>query len=618
MINHVEHTGNQLIISGSGFGSMDGDILAWDNFETYAAGDEIPQNPIIGTWRKFKSTDNDWTVTALVDGSLSTSGTKSMWGHRELDDWSGASVDIPELNNLYVSAWLRFNHQGTGQVKLMQVKGTQGGSCQDYHPIVSTGDVSAGWWKTYVSLDEPVNIYSDECSATDPYNSEYSQSPSEDEWHYYEAILRQSTPGEWDGSVEIRMDGERQFYDPGIITRVGPDEHWNLVQLMNGMTNYDSSNTWIDDYYVASTHARVLVCDSQQMASCHIQVPVSWSDTEIKVDINSDTYSPDKYVYVANSDNEYSNGFVSGLGCPETMTDGMVYCQDFEEDAWKDDFMNGIWSIQEPDLVARVAYEPHSGSYAIRGNLWSDYIDPITNVRGAPLLQFNWAPDEIRGLDQVFVRHYFRVDDSTWNGIDDSGNVILDHFDGKLMYITDANVGTGAFFVNMPARFFQFNGADSFEYFFQQQPYPWGEYYDLGGRIGMYGGGDYELGTDGVWHKFELHVDHVNDYLEFWVDGEKFIPSNSDGPTDGKIPVPPEFELRGYSFWYTRDTFMQDSVDGDGYAGSWEIDDIMAWDHMPGTESMTLQQLISIIDSWRLGQKTIQQVMEAIQQWKTS
>jgi hypothetical protein len=309
----TEYDGETLI-SGYGFGSWNrSEILAWDDMEGYAVGNEIPGAPKIGSWHKFSQTANGWTIAALISDEYSISGNNSMWGHRGQRDWSGASVYFDDLDDLYVSFWFRFNHQGVGQVKLMQVKGNQLGSCTDYHPQIATGDMTS-WWKSYVYLDEPVGQFG--CSVTDPYRSNYQAEPTEDSWHFFEAAMTESSPGESDGSVEIRVDGVRQFYDGDILTRASPLSHWNLVQILNGMTNFDSSNTWIDDYYVARNFSRVMICDKdtyQASTACMIQIPSSWSDEQVSFTKRS--LDSSSHIYVIDSDGIISNGFPIGRRC---------------------------------------------------------------------------------------------------------------------------------------------------------------------------------------------------------------------------------------------------------------------------------------------------------------
>ena len=304
--------GAQISITGSEFLSWSqSDVLAWDDFEVdssgnYTAGDEIPTSPKVGTWHKFDTSDNSWTISALIDSSCSISGSQSMWGHRGLRDWSGASVYFDMLQNLYVSFWFRYNHGTGGQVKLMQVKGTELGSCPDYEPQVSTGDASAEWWKSYIALDEPHGCYAGGCQVTDPYNSSYATLPAPDTWHYFEAILRQSDPDTANGAVEIRINGEPQFNVSNVLTRVLPQSRWTLVQMINGMTNYDTSNTWVDDMYVSRSFSRVLLCNAatyQSSAKCFIQLPAFWSGGQIVFTANVGTIAEGQqaYLYVVNS-----------------------------------------------------------------------------------------------------------------------------------------------------------------------------------------------------------------------------------------------------------------------------------------------------------------------------
>ncbi len=289
-----------------------------------------------------------------------------------------------------------------------------------------------------------------------------------------------------------------------------------------------------------------------------------------------------------------------------------IYAQSFEADGddWHDDFSDAY----DFTRVARVSNRAHEGDWSIRGNLQHNFEDPITGLTGKTGY-FEWQPNELQGLHEVFVRYWFRLDTSTWNGYyngdslegldpseyeaecqypnydaDNPARVLTDHVAGKLLYLSDNDVETHAYFMGMTAESIVNNGAYS-DYYHNTLPYPWGEnpYEPEGqGRLTALDP-EWSIRPDGTWHKWEMYLNYDQDYGRVWVDGHSFLDDATDETQEGIIRLSPEFYLRGLRFWYAWDCFFINSLDGpEGeYVGGWQVDDLEIFDGLPEELALT-------------------------------
>lgn len=108
------------------------------------------------------------------------------------------------------------------------------------------------------------------------------------EWHLFQAEYYDSEIGENNGICRIYIDGTKILDDSTLITRqdyadlkrpyiVGFYNSWNDSET-------DDDDFYIDDVYIDNTWARIEIGNQPDYESCtirEIQIPQSWSDTEI-------------------------------------------------------------------------------------------------------------------------------------------------------------------------------------------------------------------------------------------------------------------------------------------------------------------------------------------------
>ncbi|MBZ5538271.1 MAG: hypothetical protein LAO31_20145 [Acidobacteriia bacterium] len=154
-------------------------------------------------------------------------------------------------------------------------------------------------------------------------------------WHTEEFIFKSSSaPGVFDGSLDIRMDGQsrcsgsvmtRDGHNPGLMNNnfvvhmVGNNvEGWNPP--------WDPNNTgWADDVYADTTWARVMVGNAPRYQACTRlvpQIPTGWSDTSITVIVNKGPFKDlcSSYLYVVDEKGDVNKeGYPLSSNCENSM-----------------------------------------------------------------------------------------------------------------------------------------------------------------------------------------------------------------------------------------------------------------------------------------------------------
>jgi hypothetical protein len=264
----------------------------------------------------------------------------------------------------------------------------------------------------------------------------------------------------------------------------------------------------------------------------------------------------------------------------------LVYSEDFESSNYQDSFRSTLWSyVTRSDTLA------HGGTYCLRGNLVDNVADDITGLDGInnPLLEFdaNGAIEATADSGSVFIRYWRRFDHCTWDGPQDGK--------GKGEYFTDINIGTGGFYSST-----MYSPDDGYPNFtFSANNATWVTWTQTAwGHTKSYLNNDEWEGVDqadGEWHKFEYFFDYDSNTFEGWMDDVRLDPVGdyTGYYSDGKIPIHPDFVLRGLQFLYVADAQVSGSIDGDGFAVGYQYDDIEVWDDIPNGVGGTLPSTIT-------------------------
>ncbi len=125
------------------------------------------------------------------------------------------------------------------------------------------------------------------------------------------------------GILETRVDGKLIINNQSYPARnvKGSFTDFRLGHMAHGFES--SAKAWFDDVYIATTRARVEVCDSNVYENCkikHLQYadPSKWLDGSISVDLhNIEAFKEkDGYLYVIDKNGEVSNPFLLAIPTP--------------------------------------------------------------------------------------------------------------------------------------------------------------------------------------------------------------------------------------------------------------------------------------------------------------
>ncbi len=307
--------GGTITISGSSFGSG-GAPLLWDDMEGGTNGAGIPASPMVGAWNRNDPTNTTFDNAQKHSGALSQKGA-----HAVGSAWQHFNITLPDLTYLYASFWFRYNVPAeAGQPKIMQIHGTYG--VGDYNPGVMSGGFAHPWWATYIALENTgtanqVN-YPNFTGADLSYGGgDYP--PTQNAWHHYEVIAKQSTVNVADGSVLLKINGDSIYTQNNVKTRERAGERWNLIEMFAGCTNFTSTAyTWLDDVYVCDSWARVEIGDNATYASCthrEVMPATSWSTSSITATFNAGSFANGTaYLFVIDSTGAASSGYAITVG----------------------------------------------------------------------------------------------------------------------------------------------------------------------------------------------------------------------------------------------------------------------------------------------------------------
>jgi len=275
--------------------------------------------------------------------------------------------------------------------------------------------------------------------------------------------------------------------------------------------------------------------------------------------------------------------------CPDPMSDGMIYCEDFEDN----DFYDSFWTNGDCNRLAELGItssNAHSGNYAIRGNAYNSYIDPITGKIGQNNYRTNIGFCSSEPLCGTCTNWADSYTDELW------GRVRL-RWDPDISFEAQ-QLGIKIFSLRVPG----------------------GEVYieQWRGNIDVYG-----TGIDGHVYSYDLDFPSLGDYhnYEFRYRVGQDITPFIDGEAGLTVPTTAGKSDRIH-YIYAHPTITETL--------GWQIDDIEIWDRMPGSSGCTpvhpadtdcvtgisLAELIAYIDAWKAGDVTLQSVMGAIVEWK--
>lgn len=293
----VSSKGSTLTISGSGFGTKNPAApVLWDtvdNQPSYAGladGDEIP----VGAPHPWGSNGSPWAEKLRHSTSRPHRGSRTAHYHgppgAHGDAFIGAAQALKggTQRTLYVNWWYR----------PAIAPDTEGGS----NKFIRIWDDPSGT-KTRISWTQMHMTYGGVNWAS------WTSKGNVGDWNNHE-ILVDSDRGE----ISVWLNTSMLHHVTDFVKNPTADSHGLYIGLIgfdHGNSDYKTQHTEVSEIYVDTSRARVFVGNASTFESSthrEIQIPTSWSETEVQVTVNLGelTSLSGNYLYVITADGAVS------------------------------------------------------------------------------------------------------------------------------------------------------------------------------------------------------------------------------------------------------------------------------------------------------------------------
>lgn len=325
----LEH-GAEIVVRGQGFGSGDGiQHVVYDNFERSS----ISNNATVGAWR----TTN---LLQIVNHSRHPKATRAAYH----DFVGGGTAGVGTSNSVlsrkwFAQHWVKLENWSWGTTgydgnnrHLANVKVVRfwnpGSESENYVSATRTGSNGA--------------VFSQAENVSDSYgNTNLTKNMMSDgSWHLLQyEFADSSSPGSSDGVFRVWFDGRLVGDRSGFVARTNNNlkrifllGFYNSWSPGSGESNDGPNHFYMHDAYTSPTWARVEIGDAPIYANCtvrEIQVPISWSDDQIRLRVNQGSFANNASAYLfvvdANGNPLPGRSIVFGEGealpkAPESVT----------------------------------------------------------------------------------------------------------------------------------------------------------------------------------------------------------------------------------------------------------------------------------------------------------
>ena len=304
-------------VSGSGFGLFNGDIVSWDDFESHPSGNRLAGlKPVSGnTWSTLYNYAGNG-IHIDQDASKSVSGKQSVNVDWTVDPesirafgWAGKGP----YDQLYISYWRLMTGNfvaATSNHKQFYLYGNKAGFPQAM-PLIPGGQKN---WGFYNNVSTGL-ITAENPNPNNINNLGWNWDNTSNRMQRWEFFIKLNVPyTEKNGIIRAWLDGKQGINNTNYQVRHVDGEFidFRLGHMAQGF--FTTAKAWFDDIYIATTQARVELCNADNYDSCtikHIQYvePTKWSDNTIKFKLrNAEAFKEAKaYIYVIDADGQVSN-----------------------------------------------------------------------------------------------------------------------------------------------------------------------------------------------------------------------------------------------------------------------------------------------------------------------
>lgn len=297
--------GNTIEIHGNNFGTMDGKIISWDDFEGQTTGAVIngAKSVIGGNWSTIYNYSGKG---AIFDDFKSHSGSKSAhlnWSVNKHTIRAFGWRDRGPYNKLYISYQRYMEGDYKAKNKDNHKQFYLYGNKKQFPQGMPLMPAGTSVWGFYNNVGNGKISWS-ERNNKNTKGWKYSNTIGKfQRWEWYIQLNKPYTAsngiirGWLDGLQGIKNESYRHTYVDGkyVDFRLG-----HMAQGFN-----DTAKAWFDDLYIATTQARVELCDKPLWMDCRnkdVQVAdeVTWGNSNLSFTLNSGflNYSEAIYLYV--------------------------------------------------------------------------------------------------------------------------------------------------------------------------------------------------------------------------------------------------------------------------------------------------------------------------------
>lgn len=307
--------GSTLTLRGAGFGQFGGEIVSWDDFEAHENG--TPLNGISSIIGGRWTTQYSYTGRgARIDSQRTHSGSRA--AHL---DWSIDSHTIRAFgwggrgpySRLFISYWRymtgNYSAEDGDNHKQFYLFGTH----EDFPQLMPLIPARTTTWGIYNNVGDAAVPYSERNNIN---QAGWNYANTTNRYQRWDFWLTLNDVGIPNGTVMAWVDGvlgiQNRAYNSRRVNGLWDD--FRLGHMAQGFN--DSARAWFDDVYIATTQARVELCDSPTWANCRtreIQIvdPSTWSESQLSFKLRRGglTDLENKYLYVVD---QYGNANADG------------------------------------------------------------------------------------------------------------------------------------------------------------------------------------------------------------------------------------------------------------------------------------------------------------------
>lgn len=319
IINNVvidlNNDGDKIIrVFGSGFGSEGAEILAWDDFEAQTVGQGINgSNSKLGrnwsTQYSYSGAGAVWDDGAAVSGSVSA---KIDWSEDANSIRAFGFSGTESYTQLFISYWRKMQGDYDSERRDNHKQFYLFGDNAQFPQLMPLIPAGGNRWGVYNNVGDP-NVSFNARNNINSKNWNYSNTRDVfQRWSFYVAL---NTPGQYDGTIKGWLNGQlgidTETYQVAHV--VGGFRDFRLGHMARGFES--TAKAWFDDVYVATSQARIELCDAAKWSECseaHILPTASsdWTDSELAGEYRN-VFESEFFLYVVDSSgNVNQSGFL--------------------------------------------------------------------------------------------------------------------------------------------------------------------------------------------------------------------------------------------------------------------------------------------------------------------